>query len=108
MGIHMTVSEPNTPAPQGDPTAKTAHFQHDWDGDEPLSSTIVSTVATLSGTDPADLEVLYDTLDPDALDALFEPRPDNRRRDDGRVWFSLDGYGITVYGDGFVVVRRLE
>ncbi|WP_254766374.1 HalOD1 output domain-containing protein [Salinilacihabitans rarus] len=104
----MNASESNSPRPSGDPTINTAHTHHDPDDGESLSATVVSTVAELSGTEPTDLELLYDRVDPDALDEIFAATNSDSRRADGHLWFPLAGYGVTVYGDGFVVVRRLE
>lgn len=96
-------------SPHGpEPPARTTHFHHDWDDDRSLSAAVVSAVADLSGSDPTELEVLYEVVDPDALDELFEPGRGTVRRDRGHLWFPLDEYAVTVYGDGFVTVRRLE
>lgn len=104
----MNASERNTPHPSGDPTIETAYMQYDWEGDDDLSTAIVSTVARLSDTDPVNVGRIFDRIDPDALDRLFEPAREDLDRNDGHLWFPLDGYGVTVYGNGFVVVRRLE
>ena len=87
-----------------DPSAKTAVVSHDWDGETSLSETIVSTIATLSGTRPDELERLYDRVDPDSLETLFAPTNGAARRNDGRVSFRLDGYAVTVHATGTVVV----
>ncbi len=91
-----------------EPPASATHFHHDWDGDRSLAAAIVSAVAELSRKDPTELEVLYEVVDPDALNELFEPTGTDVRRDGGHLWFSLEEYAVTVYGDGFVTVRRLE
>ncbi|WP_255192886.1 HalOD1 output domain-containing protein [Natronobeatus ordinarius] len=91
-----------------EPPASTTHFHHDWDGDRSLAAAIVSAVADCSRKPPTELEVLYEVVDPDALDELFEPRSDDARRNGGHLWFQLDECAVTVSGDGFVTVRRLE
>ncbi|WP_435177183.1 HalOD1 output domain-containing protein [Halorussus sp. AFM4] len=50
------------------------------------------------------LEPLYRAVDPDALDALFEPTAEGVQRD-GRVTFSYAGCTVTVSSDGVVEVR---
>lgn len=78
--------------------------QYDWDGPVGLSVFVVETVQSIaeSGRDLSD-EPLYDSIDPDALDRLFEPH-DRGLRDGGRVTFSFAGHRVTVQGDGSVFV----
>lgn len=89
-------------------TSRTIHFHYDWDGDESLSVAIASTVAELSDAESTELETLYGRVDPDALEAIFEPRTEPAGRNAGHVRFRFSGCEITVYGDGFTVVRRFE
>ena len=79
---------------------------HDWDGREPLSDTVVKAISEAAGLDPTELSTpLIESVDPDALDALFRPRHDGSpRRADGRVAFTNNGYEIVVHGDGRVFV----
>ena len=66
--------------------------------DATASEAVVATVADRSGTDPIALPPLYDSIDPDALDAIFgDDRP-------GRVTFSYAGYEVTVCGRDQVTV----
>ncbi|WP_290810044.1 HalOD1 output domain-containing protein [Halovivax sp.] len=83
-------------------------IRHDWDEDDSLAVTIVSAIARLAGTEPEDVPQLYERIDPDSLEALFAPSRRGGVRNGGHLWFSLDEYGVTVYGDGTVIVRRLE
>ncbi|WP_418281497.1 HalOD1 output domain-containing protein [Halorubrum sp. DTA98] len=67
------------------------------------STAVVGAVATVAGNDPLDIEPLYSTVDPDALDALFD-----RRKPvvgDLHTRFTLDGYDVTLSSYGSVVVR---
>ncbi|WP_290819322.1 HalOD1 output domain-containing protein [Halovivax sp.] len=65
-----------------------------------LSLRIVEAVAEREGTDPLELtEPLYDAVDPDALDALFEGLAD-----DASLTFAYHGYRITVDGAGEIVL----
>jgi len=43
---------------------------------ERASRRVVEAVAEAEGVDPTDLEPLYGTVDPDALDTLLQPRVD--------------------------------
>ena len=66
--------------------------------DATASEAVVATVAERAGTDPVALPPLYDTIDPDALDAIFrDGRP-------GRVSFGYAGYEVTVCGRDQITV----
>lgn len=68
--------------------------------DPPVSVRIVETIADREGTDPASLDpVLYDVLDPDALDSLFDGVGTS-----GRIEFTYLGYDVAVDADGTVTV----
>ncbi len=84
----------------------TAFVSHDWNGNDSLTSTIVSTVADLSETDPTDVERIYDRIDPESLETLFEPTGTTGSRNTGQVTFQLDAYTITVHATGDIVVAR--
>ncbi|WP_435179672.1 HalOD1 output domain-containing protein [Halorussus sp. AFM4] len=76
------------------------------DRDQPLSAAVIDAVADAADVDPAELGTpLYDKIDPDALDSLFADRHDGAPRGSGHVVFDLLGYEVTVYSDGYVVVR---
>lgn len=75
------------------------------DRSETLSQAVVETVASAEGVDPLDLEVpLYDAVDPDALDALFQ----SGIAVDGRVEFEYYGYDVTVTDGGRVTLDALD
>ena len=79
---------------------------HDLNGDQALSTSVTVAVADAAGVEPSDIpEQLYDVIDPEALDTLFEPRDDGTPRRGGRLAFSLYGHHITVDGDGTVTVQ---
>lgn len=62
---------------------------------ESVSSAVVTAVATLRETDPAELPPLYEWIDPDVLDSLFAPTRRSGSRG-GRLEFTYDGHAITV------------
>ncbi|ELZ18507.1 hypothetical protein C477_10588 [Haloterrigena salina JCM 13891] len=69
---------------------------------EALSIRVVREVAAHDGVDPMDLSPpLFRSVDPAALDALFEPTYAESARD-GRVTFAYDGKQVTVDSDGEV------
>mgnify|MGYP000496680950 CR=1 FL=1 len=72
--------------------------------DESVSASdqVVKSIAEKDGTDPLDLPPLYESVDPDALDALFTP--DSREPVLGKATFTHAGYEVTVAYDGEVVI----
>lgn len=66
----------------------------------PLSERVVTTVADAKGVDIAEIEPLYNHVDPDALDQLFRPTVRGAERSGGSVTFTLDGVQVTVTSDG--------
>lgn len=68
-----------------------------------VSEQIISEVANRTNADPMDLPPLYESIDPDALEALFAPTKSGGIRF-GRVEFPYAGYDVTVEFDGQPVV----
>lgn len=69
--------------------------------DGPVSQRVVAAVASHYDVDPTALEPLYDTIDPDALDALL----DVPARDPDRsvtVTFPYEDLAITVDSEGTI------
>ncbi|QWC18960.1 HalOD1 output domain-containing protein [Halorubrum sp. 2020YC2] len=83
---------------------ETVRVPHGGDGPSP-SLAVVEAVADLAGVDPSDLHetgvVLYDHVDPDALNALVA----GRRDADVDVSLTLPGYDVRV-GPDSAVARR--
>lgn len=88
-------------------TANTHTIFHDWTGDAPLHYSVVAGVAAVTNTEPEALPALYEVIDPDCLDQLFE----SASRDQGpalAVSFSFAGCAVRVTGSGEVTVRPSE
>ncbi|OVE85225.1 HalOD1 output domain-containing protein [Natronolimnobius baerhuensis] len=63
-----------------------------------LSVAVITAVANRQGCDPSDLPPLYDAIDPDALDAVFDStRADGARQ--GRLSFTYDGHEVVIDSD---------
>lgn len=63
-----------------------------------LSYAVLSAIADREGVDPHNLtDQLYESLDPDALDSLFQAA-------DGRVTFEFNGYIVTVDNEARVTL----
>ena len=71
------------------------------------SEALITAVATLSGTEPTSLPPLYDVVDPEALDSLYEHvRARNENNSSGhQITFCYEGYEVRVGFDGQI---RLE
>ncbi|MHC3437114.1 HalOD1 output domain-containing protein [Natrialbaceae archaeon A-gly3] len=92
---------PHTTSP-----ANTDHYvvQYDRLDDEPLSVTVASAVASVTGLDVTELEPLHYTINTDALERLFEPRP-NGLRTGGTVTFEYHDCTVTITADGEITVE---
>lgn len=65
------------------------------------SAAVVETVAAVEGWEPADVpEPLYESVDPDALEAFVESV------EDGRLTFTYLGHEVVVDAGGQVTLRR--
>lgn len=70
---------------------------------ESVSIAVVTAVASHLDVSPTELPPLYEWIDPDAVDALFEPtRSSGLRR--GRLEFPYDGHEIVLECDDSLVI----
>lgn len=109
----MGVSQTDSPNEEGEFTTSTEWVEFDEaDGvyrvaydpaNDETSLAVVSAVATVSGTDPIDLEPLHDAVDTSALDRLFQP--ENRLRN-CRTTFRFCDLDITVDATGKIELKR--
>ena len=95
--------EPDTPSGKAD----AIRAEYDWTSTTP-STAVVETVAVASDREPARLEPLYETIDPDALDALIRSNGVEPVGDGITVRFEIAGQTVTVRGSGAVVVQPVE
>lgn len=70
----------------------------------PVSQRVVAKVAAATDTDPLELDPLYRSIDPDALDSLFSGDTAVPRETEGFVQFSTSGCEVVVRADGAVEV----
>ena len=79
---------------------------HDPDGSATLSTTVIHALAECMGVDVTDGSLsLYDTVDPDALDALFRPRYDGTPRSGGTLIFFVHDHRVTVHSTGHIEIE---
>lgn len=80
----------------------------DWHGmgasSHRFSEGVVQAVAAAKGVDPMQLQPLYDVVDLDALDALFQRTADGAPATTGSVRFEYAGKTVVVHSDGSVHV----
>ncbi|WP_435151595.1 HalOD1 output domain-containing protein [Haladaptatus sp. DFWS20] len=75
------------------------------DGERP-SIAVINAIADHESSLPDEIRPqLYDAVDPDALDSLFEPRVDGELRRGGRAVFTYRGYRVTYESDGWIHVN---
>ena len=72
--------------------------EYTWSGQVP-GSAVVRAVASAEGCDPRELDPLARSIDPDAIDALFDPPTEVSARE-RRLEFRYEGYRVAVTGDG--------
>lgn len=73
----------------------------------PPSEKTVELVAEAENTEPYQLEeLLFETVDADALDALFESFEDGPTRNEGAVRFQYHGYDVRVTAEDEVIIRE--
>lgn len=70
------------------------------------SVTVIEAVSEAANTPVEQLPILYDVIDPDALDALFSARPADATPFDGEVTFTYAGFRVTV-GKRTVTIRPI-
>lgn len=81
------------------------HAYHDPNSAARLSTTVAHALADVMGIDVTSTEhSLFERVDVDALDRLFSPHRDGRRRASGHVAFDVSGFQVTVYSSGHIVV----
>ncbi|EFW92957.1 hypothetical protein ZOD2009_06359 [Haladaptatus paucihalophilus DX253] len=71
--------------------------------DDP-STRIIRGVEEIVGRSAEKQTWLYDSVDPDALDAIFEEKHDGTTRTGGKVTFTARGCEIIVDADGEILI----
>ncbi|WP_458189914.1 HalOD1 output domain-containing protein [Haladaptatus sp. NG-WS-4] len=69
-------------------------------GCDDVSTRVIRAVEEIVGRDERKDTWLYDSIDPDALDAIFDRKHDGTLREDGKVVFTARGCEIVVHGSG--------
>lgn len=70
----------------------------------PISQRVIRAVAAETDADPLDLDRLFDVVNPESLNALFEPTKRGSSRAMGMVAFQYEGCEVTVHASGEIEV----
>lgn len=77
--------------------------------DDRLSIRVINAIAEHEGTTPTEIRpVLYDIIDPDALDSLFSATHEGDTRANGSVEFRYGPHEVTVHSDGRIDIERVR
>ena len=76
---------------------------YDWSEAEGVATAVVEAIAETTGAGVTAF-ALSEYVDPDALNALFRPRPNGAPRATGRVSFPVEGHRVVVRADGEILV----
>lgn len=69
-----------------------------------VSDRVIEEVASVTGTDPLEMEPLYTRIDPDCLESLFSDDSLPESRTQGHVAFPMAGCEVVVEADGTIEV----
>lgn len=89
--------------------ANDSDFVYEMSEAESVTEAVTAALSSASRTPERELEPLYATIDPDALDSLFGPRGNGVAREaDGHVAFEHDSFRVRVESSGIVALDRLR
>lgn len=78
-----------------------------WSAERRPSEVIIEELSSLTGIDPIDLPVLYDYVNPEALDALM--LSESTHSDNSiRVTFEYDGYIVSCHNQFGISIEELS
>ncbi len=107
--MHEPESLVATAVDLGNSSPNVSHSYYDPVDGGSLAETILETLEAASDRPATEMNVrLYDAIDPDALDDLFEPTRAGSNRDEGRVSFSIAEFAVDVHASGHVFVRPMN
>lgn len=78
-------------------------FRTQYSAEEPPSLAVCRALASIEGVEPTDLDILYESIDPDALDAIFDS-PESKR--EVVVEFRAAGHRVIVESDGNITIPK--
>lgn len=103
MAKHQTPEPPRERATVDRPEDRYS-MRYDPSMDIELTSVVVDALADVAGVDPVEIPPLSDVVDPDAMNALFRPKPDGTPRTRGQLTFTHFGHEVVVEGEGRIEI----
>ncbi|WP_410767275.1 HalOD1 output domain-containing protein [Haloferax sp. DFSO60] len=97
-------TEDNDPGTDADGVIRA---EYDWSS-LPPSTAVIETVAVAANCEPTALEPLYNTVDPDALDALLGSSDFHSTDGLTTVSFEFAGHSVTVQANGVVIAQPAD
>lgn len=88
-----------------DSTTETYHVQHDWESGKPLAMTVVTVVEVLTDRETTEIEPLYESVDPDALEQTLRSLRIPGDEVGGKVGIEFAGLSVVARSDGHVYVH---
>lgn len=79
-----------------------------WDGTEPMSYAVVRAVAEATDRCPDELPTLAETINPDAIDDLFQPPIERAMPPDLDLSFTYAGVKVRLLGSGHIYVESVS
>ncbi|WP_331233765.1 HalOD1 output domain-containing protein [Natronorarus salvus] len=90
-----------------DPDGDVYRVRHEFDGPTALSTTVILAVESVTERSMAEMP-LYEVIDPECLDGLFQPIGGHREGMRGHVEFPYGGYLVRVDADGEILIGPLD
>ena len=99
-----TDNEPDTESCMNNPGRVSAEY--DWSS-VPPSTAVVEAIASATGREELTLESLYESIDPDALDALLRSNSE-RTTEKVTISFVYACHNVTVHSNGSIQVQPVS
>jgi hypothetical protein len=85
-----------------------AAYRVERNDEDAASTQVIRAVEEIVGGDDGNRSWLYDSVDPDALDAIFDDKHDGTPRNEGRVVFTAQGCEVIVHADRSMTIFAPE
>lgn len=82
------------------------HFTTNGLCNRPMHILVVEAIEDVTDQPANEMEPLSDHIAPDALDQLFQPRPNGQPRGDGEVTFPWGEYRVTVTAQKSITIKE--
>lgn len=83
-------------------------MEYDIGPEESVSTAVRRVVSAVKGCEPSELEPIAQSVDPDALDDLFQTQEDGPSRTGGRVSFVYSGCHISIDNGEYLTIEPLD